>query len=299
MSQNITRNTRLNIFQTLKRDQIDLFGELNDVDFLTRIYDLDAIASTDRRFPSSLGDINLHRVYNHDWEDYWILEDERFNLLSCPDETLLKFLCETIHPVVRSNIDIRDKLLRIYNDELGESCYHIIEKTGITGSIHYEADNNTLTHGASNEIIDYGSELNSKYVQQQIVRIETNIEKNPDLSIGTSKELVEAILKSFLSQQEIKFSNSDNITKLSQLVFNKIHEISDDKGKIMEITKRINRASTTIIQSISEFRNLYGTGHGREVQNYKIDKIYAALIANLSTTIVFFIIQSYEKYFKK
>ena len=53
------------------------------------------------------------------------------------------------------------------------------------------------------------------------------------------------------------------------------------------------------IQSISEFRNLYGTGHGREVQNYEIDKIYAALIANLSTTIVFFIIQSHKKYFKR
>ena len=34
MSQNITRNTRLNIFQILKRDQIGLFGELDDVDFL-------------------------------------------------------------------------------------------------------------------------------------------------------------------------------------------------------------------------------------------------------------------------
>ena len=299
MSQNITRNMRLNIFQTLKKHQTVLFGELNDVDFLTRIYDLDAMPSMDGRSATALIDILRHRVNNHDWEDYWILEDERFNLLICPDETLLKFLCETIHPVVRSDIDEQGKLLRMYNDELSESGYHIIKKTGITGNIHYEANNNTLTHGVSNEIIDYDSKLNSKYVQQQIVRIETNIEKNPDLSIGTSKELVEAILKSFLSQQEIKFSNSDNITKLSQLVFNKIHEISDDKGKIMEITKRINRASTTIIQSISEFRNLYGTGHGREVQNYKIDKIYAALIANLSTTIVFFIIQSHKKYFKR
>ena len=299
MSKNITRKKRSNIFQILQRDQINLFGKLNDVDFLTRIYDLDAIPSTDPRFTSSLKDIKMHREHFHDWGDYWIFEDKRFDLASCPDEILLKFLCETIHPVVRSDIDEQDKLLRMYNDELSESGYHIIKKTGITGNIHYEANNNTLTHGVSNEIIDYDSELNSKYVQQQIVRIETNIEKNPDLSIGTSKELVEGILKSFLSEQGIKFSNSDNITTLSQLVFKKIHEISDDKGKIMEITKRINRASTTIIQSISEFRNLYGTGHGREVQNYKIDKIYAALIANLSTTIVFFIIQSHEKYFKR
>ena len=299
MSNDITRKKRSNIFQILQRDQINLFGELNDVDFLIRIYDLDAIPSTDPRFTSSLKDIQMHREHFDDWEDYWIFKDKRFDLASCPDEILLKFLCETIHPVVRSDIDEQDKLLRMYNDELSESGYHIIKKTGITGNIHYEANNNTLTHGVSNEIIDYDSELNSKYVQQQIVRIETNIEKNPDLSIGTSKELVEGILKSFLSEQGIKFSNSDNIITLSQLVFKKIHEISDDKGKIMEITKRINRASTTIIQSISEFRNLYGTGHGREVQNYEIDKIYAALIANLSTTIVFFIIQSHKKYFKR
>ena len=299
MSQNITRNMRLNIFQTLKKHQIDLFGELNDVEFLTRIYDLDAIASTDGRFPSSLGDIKVHRVYNHDWEDYWILEDKRFNLLSCLDETLLKFLCETIHPVVRSDIIIRGKLLTIYNNELSESGYHIIKKTGIFGNIHYEANSNSLTHSVSNEIIDYDSELNSEYVQKHIVRIETNIEKDPELSIGTSKELVETILKSFLKQQEIKFSNSDNIMKLSKLVFDEIYEISDDGVKIMKITKQIQRASIALIQAISEFRNSYGTGHGREEQNYNIDKIYAALIANLSTTIVFFIIQSYEKYFKK
>ena len=57
MSQNITRNTRLNIFQTLKRDQIGLFGELDDVDFLTRIYDLDAMASSDGRFATASKDI--------------------------------------------------------------------------------------------------------------------------------------------------------------------------------------------------------------------------------------------------
>ena len=220
-------------------------------------------------------------------------------MLSCLDETLLKFLCETIHPVVRSDIIIRDKLLTIYNNELSESGYHIIKKTGIFGNIHYEANSNSLTHSVSNEIIDYDSELNSEYVQKYIVRIETNIEKDPELSIGTSKELVETILKSFLKQQEIKFSNSDDIMKLSKLVFDEIYEISDDGVKIMKITKQIQRASIALIQAISEFRNSYGTGHGREEQNYKIDKIYAALIANLSTTIVFFIIQSYEKYFKK
>ena len=299
MSQNITRNMRLNIFQILQRDQIDLFGKLNDVDFLTRIYDLDVIDSTDPRFPSSLGDIKMHREHFPDWEDYWIFKDNRFDLLSGPDDTLLKFLCETIHPAVRPDIGIRGKLLKIYNDELSESGYNIIEKTGITGNIHYESNNNTLTHGVSNEIIDYDSKLNSKYVQQKIVRIVTNVEKSPDLSIGTSKELVETILKSFLRQQGIKFSNSDDIMTLSKLVFDEIYEISDDGMKIMGITKKIQRASIALIQDISEFRNSYGTGHGREEQNYKIDKIYAALIANLSTTIVFFIIQSYEKYFKK
>ena len=99
--------------------------------------------------------------------------------------------------------------------------------------------------------------------------------------------MVEIILKLFLCQQKIQFSNSYDITKLSQLVFDKIHKISDDEGKIMEITKRIRRDSTTIIQSISEFRNSYGTGHDREEQNYKINKIYVALIVNLSTIVIF------------
>ena len=60
--------------------------------------------SNDSRFPNAIDDIWQHRINNpNDWEDNWIFNDSRFNLMSCDDSIFLNFLCEMIHPIVREN----------------------------------------------------------------------------------------------------------------------------------------------------------------------------------------------------
>lgn len=68
-------------------------GQLNDVEFLSRIYDLKALPSTDSRFTDASGDIWQHAVSDEDWDVDWVFFDKRFNLLNGSSEPFLRFLC--------------------------------------------------------------------------------------------------------------------------------------------------------------------------------------------------------------
>ena len=130
----ISEITRRNIFDYVQVEGFWWSGRLEEINFLSRIYDLENIESYDSRFPNAAGDIWQHRVNNpSDWEDDWIYNDERFNLLNCDDSQLLNFLCEMIHPLVRDKSSDVNQLLQIFNDNLKEDNFEIVEKTRISG----------------------------------------------------------------------------------------------------------------------------------------------------------------------
>lgn len=56
------------------------YGRLNEIDFLSRIYDLDKMPSTDSRFLNARRDIWQHTINNEDWDEYWYFSDDRFHL---------------------------------------------------------------------------------------------------------------------------------------------------------------------------------------------------------------------------
>ncbi|MFC1989159.1 hypothetical protein ACFLVW_01115 [Chloroflexota bacterium] len=97
----ITEVTRRAIIDYLSLG-IHWSGRLEEDGFLSGIYDLTQIPSTDHRYSNAGGDIRQHRRNNNDWPDGWVFTDQRFNILWASDEEFLKLLCETVHPVVRS-----------------------------------------------------------------------------------------------------------------------------------------------------------------------------------------------------
>ena len=62
----ISQITRRDIFDAIRVENIWWAGKLDETEFLSRIYDLDNMSSTDSRFPDAAGDIWQHRVNNHD-----------------------------------------------------------------------------------------------------------------------------------------------------------------------------------------------------------------------------------------
>ena len=77
------------------------YGRMEEIEFLSRLYDLDKMQSNDSRYRSAREDIIQHTVNNDDFPNCWVFQDERFELKNGSDETFLKFLCEIFHPLVR------------------------------------------------------------------------------------------------------------------------------------------------------------------------------------------------------
>jgi len=86
----VSFETRQNIIDGLKLESVKWHGELDDVEFLERIFDVGALPSHDHRFENAARDIWQHRYNNDDWEPDWIYSDKRFNLLRCPPPDISK-----------------------------------------------------------------------------------------------------------------------------------------------------------------------------------------------------------------
>ncbi len=107
---------------------------LDDVEFLGRLYDLDALPSTDRRYDSAGGDILMHRVMNPmDWDEDWIFYDSRFGLADS-DDALVRFLAEMLHPVVRTDLAEVEELRAFLNSVLVHDGYEVVQTGAISGA---------------------------------------------------------------------------------------------------------------------------------------------------------------------
>ncbi len=293
----LSNRTRMDIIHFLRSENIIWNGALDEVDFLSRIYDLDSLPSYDSRFKNAGGDIRQHRVFNKDWAEDWIYDDNRFNLKHCSDEQFLNFLAEMLHPTVRRNEDETNKLLAALNRRLGEDGYKLVEKKTEFGNIRYEAEGLfPATIESLEELRNIANQLSSEHLQKEIVRMKSYIETDPALAIGTSKEFIETICKTVLKERGIQLSGKENLPELTRLTRTELFDcgsIKRDKVTEDKVDKVLG-AMSFIIQNIGEFRNAYGTGHGKDIGTEPPDPIYATLIVNAATTIGFFFYQLHE-----
>ena len=138
-SDTISEVTRRAIIDHLTASQVDWAGRLPEDEFLGRLFDLTKLPSEDYRFRSAAADIQQHRVDWRDWSDDWVFFDARFNLLHAPDEVFLRFLCETVHPLVRPDTDQARALVEVYSGALRLDGWKVAEKTRISGRPVFQA----------------------------------------------------------------------------------------------------------------------------------------------------------------
>ena len=99
--------------------KIPFYGRIDEISFLSRIYDLEKMPSKDSRYRNALGDISCHLRFGDYDGDCWFFSDDRFNLRHGDgDEPLLKFLCEMLHPAVRNEKSDWKRYLDKFNELL-------------------------------------------------------------------------------------------------------------------------------------------------------------------------------------
>lgn len=65
MTIQITETTRRDIIDSIFLEKINLYGRLEEIDFLSRIWDLDSMPSLDSRFKNATGDICCKSILNN------------------------------------------------------------------------------------------------------------------------------------------------------------------------------------------------------------------------------------------
>ncbi len=117
-----------------------IYGRLSEIEFLSRIYDLNTMPSEDKRFSNAYQDIHQHTINNNDWDDYWYFIDERFHLSNGNDDRyILRFICEMLHPAVRDEKSSWRKYLEKFNEILEPDGYCLTPSKKISGKDAYEA----------------------------------------------------------------------------------------------------------------------------------------------------------------
>ncbi|EAG2299740.1 hypothetical protein B1N45_15185, partial [Listeria monocytogenes] len=140
--------------------------------------------------------------------------------------------------------------------------------------------------------------FSSEYIDSQISIMLENIEKNPNIAIGKSKELLESCAKTILDELKVDYDKKMDFTPLLKKVMDelglssKTQDKDNSSGKIA--TKLLGNLGA-IPQSMAELRNVFGDGHGKSKTFVSLPARYARLAVGTSTTIVYFIWETYQE----
>ena len=285
----ITSITRQYIADEMKIEKLLYHGNLNEPDFLARLIDLKKLKSRDYRYNNAYDDIYQHTVNNFDWDENWIYSDTRINLFYCDDESYLKFLSLTIHPTIRTSPDDISRLLEIYNKHLEADGFEIIQVDEISRKPIFGGRTKELGQSQLiNNKVEIKKYLNTEYVNTKINIMNEAIVKDTDLAIGTAKELLETVCKSILKQKYIAI---DPYWTLPQLIKQTTSNLDfmpkqvSEPEKAEKAIKQILSGIMSVVQGMSELRNSYGTGHGKDSDFKGLEPKYAKLFVGVTSDI--------------
>lgn len=291
--------TRRNIFDFVRIEGFSYSGRLDESDFLSRMFNLNTLPSYDSRFNNAAGDIWQHRVNNpNDWSDDWIYTDNRFNLLNCDDSVFLQFLCEMVHPIVRLDSSHVAKLVQIFNDNLANDGFEIIEKTRVSNKPIFSGRQKiTGIEAIKSKNSSLSLKLNAEYVTQQINLMESSIDVAPHIAIGIAKELIETCCKKILTERNIAVDKGWDLLQLLKQTNKELRlspdDVNDEK-KAAKTIKTILGSLGTVVHGICELRNDYGSGHGKEANFKGLGPRHSKLAVGAASTLAIFLLETHE-----
>lgn len=294
----LPRQIRINILDSIRLEQVVWNGSLDQVAFLERIFELPKLPSHDHRFQDAAGDIWQHCINNDDWDPYWLFSDQRFHLLDGPPEKFLAFLCEVVNPMVRPDRDESLKLVKHFNNQLRLVGWEIYEKEHIAGRPRFAYRQNTNNVGSSMmRARTVAESLDAGYMAKQIERMEKSIDTDPELAIGTAKDLVEACCKTILSKRNVPVTNADNLVHLTTKITRELQLVPNDvsdEAKGAENIRLILRNLTQLTNNLAQLRGLYGTGHGRDGTFRGLQPRHARLAVTSAVAFIDFVTETYR-----
>lgn len=277
----------------LYEGKFDYSGRLDETSFLNRLVNLNEFPSEDSRFETMAQDIWQHTINNNDWDVDWILYDKRLNLLH-NDELFVKFVEQIFHPIVRDKGSSWKEYFDKINEVLEFDKLHLIPTKEISGRAVF-----TIEPIKNSELIaNYSEQIENKFSSEYIdSQVSIMLEKNPNISIGKSKELLESCAKTILKELGVEYDETMKFAPLLRRVMEELGLSANDQNKENEagkISSKILGNLGAIPQSMAALRNLFGDGHGKSSTFVSLPPRYARLAVGTSVAIVYFLWETYQ-----
>ncbi|MGA2585774.1 MAG: abortive infection family protein [Candidatus Aminicenantales bacterium] len=192
----------------------------------------------------------------------------------------------------------KEKINFLGTNEWAETAFQQLKKWIEKDRFRYS--NGRLTSLGSNQplqgIIDTTASFDAPELHRQIDRMQKAAEDDPELAIGTAKELIETTCKTILEERGIPFGDRDDLPilmKETRKALGLIPEKIPNSAKGAEIIKRLLNNLGNIAQTLAELRNLYGTGHGKAGKTRGLSPRHARLAVGAASTISMFFFDSH------
>lgn len=147
------------------------------------------------------------------------------------------------------------------------------------------------------EIICTNIPFGSDYIEKKIALINQSIQSNPELAVGTSKELIETLLKTIIERFGDIYEKDVKIPALLKQALGHLSLLPENISENTngsESLKMVLRGLSSVVCGLSEFRNKHGSGHGKSIYAQSILKTHhAKLVAGSAITFVEFIYSVY------
>jgi hypothetical protein len=139
--------------------------------------------------------------------------------------------------------------------------------------------------------------LNAATLSKQIRRMEESIHSDPELAIGTAKELVETVCRTVLTERGRDVEGKPELPALTMAALKELELLPDglpEATRGVETVRRLVSNLSALTQGIAELRNLYGTGHGKDGKAASIEPRHAALAVGSAATFARFLFETHQ-----
>ncbi|MDD5807075.1 MAG: abortive infection family protein [Eggerthellales bacterium] len=139
--------------------------------------------------------------------------------------------------------------------------------------------------------------FSSEYMASQIDLLMRMREENPTEAIGKAKELLESCCKTILEEQDVEIERTWDVSRLTKETLDLLNVKKDSISNSLPEGKTVNKilgSLNGLVSGIVEFRNQWGSGHGKSASYERLSKRHAKLAVGSSVTLVEYLWDTYE-----
>ena len=182
-----------------------------------------------------------------------------------------------------------------HNPQLAQSLLGWLERDGFTRKDGRLVPKSGMHLGG--HVKSMASELNAEQIEHHIRRIEASINADPSLAIGSAKELVETCCKTILAERGQTVPDKLDVPQLVRQAMETLKLVPEgipEEARGAKAIKALLGNLATACQSLTELRNLYGTGHGKTGRARGLEQRHARLAVGAATTLTVFLFDTHK-----